>query len=216
MCTIGAQVKPHPGSRFDPLLPHQRRIAGRNRREDCLDTGWTVSTVKKGVGTLSVDLQALADRIVVCYNKNRKVTIRMGFEFKMPEYELDGVKYSLCFNGKWQLRLRISGNGRVPGAGEFQPWHKNASRIEDIYIDYSIKEVGARAFAGYPNLEQVWICDTITKIGEGAFADCPNLERVRIEGRQLTRMEYLKTILPEQFFKIDDEEEESEGESTPV
>lgn len=57
------------------------------------------------------------------------------------------------------------------------------TELEEIYIPYSVKEIGDAAFMNCTSLKEVHIGEgsTLQKIGAAAFAFCPNLETVELE-----------------------------------
>ena len=124
----------------------------------------------------------------------------MAFEWKMPDYYSEGITYSLCFNSKMQLRLRITGTGRIPGAAEGQPWKNNAKRIQDIWIEEGITEIGKEAFAGSNALERIWLPESLERIEERAFADCPNLWRLAWDGTEIMLRDVDPSAFPADLF----------------
>lgn len=103
------------------------------------------------------------------------------FDWKLPETTLDGVKYSISYLPMGETRLRITGSGKIHGLNEIRPWISNQHRIDDIWIDTGITEIGEQAFFDHSALKRVWLPETLHKIGAEAFAQCPKLEEIVFE-----------------------------------
>ena len=123
------------------------------------------------------------------------------FNWLMPEIEHQGITYSLVFVQQRQLRLRITGTGRIPGNGEFQPWLPHCHRITDIWIGEGIVEIGNGAFHNCSQLQRVWLPGTLTRLGNAAFADSPLLEQITYEGSpaQLRKVAVAADAIPSRF-----------------
>ncbi|MBP3673464.1 MAG: leucine-rich repeat protein [Oscillospiraceae bacterium] len=119
-----------------------------------------------------------------------------------PDLEAGGLTYSFVFTYHGQLRMKVTGAGRIPGAEEPQPWLRYQDRIAELWIDEGMTEIGPRAFCGHAALKKVWLPESMKEVGYMAFRDCPGLEEVeyigtfdQLQGTGLT------DSLPEQFYR---------------
>lgn len=115
---------------------------------------------------------------------------------------VDGVLYNKARTELIQWPLKISGSLSIApkitsiSAGAFE-----ACGMTSVTLPSSLKNIGARAFAGCGNMASIVIPSTLTSVGKHAFDNCWSLKLIRvIPGGDL---EELKLLLSEGGVDVD-------------
>ena len=127
----------------------------------------------------------------------------MRYKWELPpDLKAGGLTYSFTFGCHGQLRMKVIGAGRIPGAEELRPWLRYRDRIAELWIDEGVTEIGTRAFCGHAALKKVWLPESTKEVGYMAFRDCPGLEEVEYIGT-FSQLQCIGLIdsLPEQFYR---------------
>ena len=119
-----------------------------------------------------------------------------------PDLKAGALTYSFAFGCHGQLRMKVTGAGKIPGREEHQPWLRYQDRIAELWIDEGVVEIGSSAFSGHTNLKKLWLPESMKEVGYMAFDGCPGLAEVEYNG-SFTQLQCIGLVdsLPEQFYR---------------